>query len=178
MEKEIKWWQVALTTIVVSVLGALSTGNTKKNQRKLYNRKMKQAPWAPPAKLFGPVWTFNNYFLLQALKRLLEEGGLPKRKNLILKQAAIWILFFSFGYVYFKRKSPVLAAVWTLADALLAASSFASSLKSDKKLAANYLPLLTWTGYAGSVAVYQALKNPDPLTKTPALATNFLTNHF
>lgn len=169
MNKEIRWWQVALAIIVVSVLGALSTGSSKKNQRKLYKRKFEQAPWAPPAKLFGPAWTINNYFLLQALKKLLQSGGVSNRKKLLIKQAAIWVVFFSFGYVYFKKKSPVLAAVWTLADAWLAASSFFNALKEDKKLAANYLPLLGWTGYAGSVALYQALKKPDPALETPAL---------
>ncbi|HUC80693.1 MAG TPA: TspO/MBR family protein [Flavisolibacter sp.] len=170
MEREIKWWQVVLATVVVSALGALSTATSKKNERKLYNRKLKQAPWAPPAPVFGPAWTINNFFLLLALKRLLEDETLSRRKRLLVKQAIIWTIFFSFGYVYFKKKSSVLAAVWTLADAVLASTSFADALKTDKKFAANYLPLLGWTGYAGSVAVYQALKNPDPVTHTPALA--------
>jgi benzodiazapine receptor len=169
MNREIKWWQVALATIVVSVLGVISTGLGKNNQRKLYERKLKQAPWAPSAKLFGPAWTFNNYFLLKALKQLLEGETIPDKKKLLLKQAAIWVIFFSFGYVYFKRKSPFLAAVWTLADAWLATSSFINAIRSNKKLAFNYLPLLGWTTYAGSVAVYQALKNPDPVLKMPAL---------
>lgn len=170
MKKEIRWWQVALATVVVSVLGALSTGMGKKNQRKLYAIKLKQAPWAPPASAFGPAWTINNYFLLQALKRLLQNDLLTNRNQLLAKQVMIWVLFFSFGYVYFRKKSPLLAAIWTLADAGLAASSFLSAFKTDKKLAANYLPLLGWTGYAGSVAVYQALKNSDPVFETPALS--------
>jgi benzodiazapine receptor len=168
MYKEIKWWQVALATIVVSALGALTTGN-KKADRKLYEKKLKQAPWAPPGYVFGPAWTFNNYFLLQALKRLLQTDDLSNRNKMLVKQAAIWIIFFSFGYVYFKKKSPVLAAIWTLTDTWLAASSFFDALKTDKKLAADYLPLLGWTGYAGSVAIYQALKNPDPVLDTPSL---------
>ena len=169
MNKEIKWWQVVLATIVVSVLGAVSTGMSKKNQRKLYERKLIQAPWAPPAKLFGPAWAVNNYFLLNALKQLLEGGTVPGKNKLLLKQGAIWLIFFSFGYIYFKKKSPLLSAVWTLADTWLAGSSFTSSIRSNKRLAFNYLPLLAWTVYAGSVAAYQALKNPDPVLNTPAL---------
>jgi translocator protein len=169
MSKEIKWWQVVLAAIVVSTLGALSTGVGKKNQRKLYEGKLEQAPWAPPAKLFGPAWMANNYFLLKALKQLLENKNIPDKKKLLLKQAAIWAIFFSFGYVYFQKKSPLLAAIWTLADAWLGVSSFTNTIRSNKRLAFDYLPLLAWTGYAGSVAVYQALKNPDPVLKTPAL---------
>ena len=169
MNKEIKWWQVALAAIVVSVLGTFSTGVGKKNQRRLYEHKLIQAPWAPPAKLFGPAWAANNYFLLKALKQLLESNNIHGKRKLLFKQAAIWVIFFSFGYIYFKKKSTLLTAVWTLADALLAASSFANAMRTNKKLAFNYLPLLAWTGYAGSVAVYQALKNPDSFLNTPAL---------
>lgn len=169
MKKEIKWWQIALATIVVSVLGALSTGTSKRLERNLYQKKLKQAPWAPPAALFGPAWTANNYFLLQALKRLLESDSISNKNKLLIKQAAIWVLFFSFGYVYFKKKSTVLAAAWTLADAGLALSSFIEARKTNKKLAFNYLPLLCWTCYAGSVAIYQVLKNDDPFLKTRAL---------
>jgi len=169
MNNEIRWWQVALAAIVVSVLGTISTGLGKKNQRKLYELKLRQAPWAPPAKMFGPAWTVNNYFLLNALKQLLESGSIPGKNKLLLKQVAIWLIFFSFGYVYFKKKSPILAAIWTLADAWLSTSSFANSIRSNKRLAYNYLPLLGWSVYAGSVALYQALKNPDPVLKIPAL---------
>jgi tryptophan-rich sensory protein len=169
MEKEIKWWQMALVTILVSALGALSTGSNKKQERKLYGKKLKQAPWAPPAALFGPAWTINNYFLLQALKQLVLDKNIPERKKLLVQQAVIWILFFSFGYVYFKKKSPLLAAVWTILDAFLASSGVFTGLRASKKLGLSYLPLLGWTGYAGTVAVYQALYNPDPVLKSPAL---------
>jgi len=42
-------------------------------------------------------------------------------------------------------------------------------MKDDKKLALDYLPLVLWTGFASTLADYQALKNPDPVFKTPAL---------
>ncbi|MEJ7680494.1 MAG: hypothetical protein WKG06_22110 [Segetibacter sp.] len=63
----------------------------------------------------------------------------------------------------------MLAAIWTLSDAAFAAGSFLIARKEDKKLSNYYLPLLVWTLFAGSVAVYQALKNPDPVFKTKVL---------
>ena len=169
MAGSIKLWQVVVATIVVSVLGALSTGTSKKQQRKRYLRKYKQAPWAPPAAAFGPAWTVNNFFLLLALRQLLEDNTLNHRERLLVRQAMIWTIFFSFGYVYFRKGSPVLAAVWTLADFALAVSSYYLATKSGKGLSTKYLPLLGWTGYAGTVAVYQALRNPDPVLETPAI---------
>lgn len=163
MNKKLNWWQVALVSVAVSFLGSLSSRRKNKTERKLYEKDLKQAPWAPPGWLFAPAWTLNNYFLLLGLQKLLREKDISSEKKLLLLQACIWIIFFSFGYVYFNKRSPLLAAVWTVSDAALAASSFIISNKEYKQLSYNYLPLLLWTGYASTVAVYQALKNPDPV---------------
>lgn len=165
---KLTWWQVALAAIVVSAVGGLSSIQSSKKDRKLYTDNLKQAPWAPPAWLFAPAWTFNNFFLLMALQRLLKTG-IDEKKKLLAQQALIWIIFFSFNYIYFNKRSSVLAAAWTVSDAILAVSSFAIACKSDKKTAYLYIPLLVWTVFASTLAGYQALFNPDPLLKTRAL---------
>jgi benzodiazapine receptor len=164
----LKWWQVAIISLLLSAIGGLASGLSSKKEKSLYNRKLQQAAWAPPAWLFGPAWTFNNLFILFALQRIMRSD-IPVKKKLLLLQGAIWVIFFSFGYVYFNRKSSILAAIWTIADTSLAATSLVLASRYDKKLAANYLPLLLWTGYASTIAVYQVLNNPDPVFHTPAL---------
>jgi benzodiazapine receptor len=164
------WWQLALIAIAASAIGGLSSMRSSKKEKGLYNKDLKQAPWAPPAWLFAPAWTINNLFLLLALQRLLHSD-IPEKKKLLVRQAIIWIVFFSFGYVYFNKKSPLLAAIWTMADAVLAGSSFMLAYKNDKKLSANYLPLLVWTSFASSLAIYQVLKNDDPVIGTRAILT-------
>ncbi|MDR3679322.1 MAG: tryptophan-rich sensory protein [Flavipsychrobacter sp.] len=167
-KKKYPWWQGAIALIIVSVVGALSAG-TKKRSKEIYEVKEKQAPWAPPRWLFGPAWTFNNAFLIWGLLQILNDEQMKDRNKLLILQALIWADFFSFGYVYFKKGSPVLAEVWTQADATFATASFFTALKADKKLAWAYLPLLVWTWYASSLSGYQALKNPDPFLGTPAV---------
>lgn len=162
------WWQIASLAIVLSAVGGLASGLSGKSERKLYNRKLRQAPWAPPAWVFGPAWVVNNVFLLLALQRLLGSD-MPQKRKLLILQGAIWLVFFSFGYIYFNKKSPVLAAAWTFSDAALAFASFAAAAKTDKKLAMYYLPLLAWTGFASTLAGYQALTNDDPVVNTKAL---------
>lgn len=168
--KNLKWWQVALISIVVSALGTLSGGNPSKKKTKIYTKMLKQAPWAPPSWVFASAWTFNNFFLLLALKRIIEtDKNIPEKKKLLFLQLGIWSIFFSFNYVYFKKKSPVLAALWTITDNSLALTSLRYALKADKKLFVNYLPLSLWTSFASSLAVYQALKNNDKFLGTKAL---------
>ena len=166
--KNLKWWQIALLSIAVSALGGLSSRKTKKQEKQLYNEELKQAPWAPPAWVFAPAWSINNFFLINALKKILKSSDIEKKK-LLYMQGAIWLVFISFNYIYFNKKSPILGAAWTIADALLATGSFKTAMQQDKKIAYNYLPLVAWTSFASSLAVYQALRNPDPLLKTGPL---------
>ncbi len=163
--KKYKWWQGAIALLVVSIVGGLSAGSKKKT-KEVYEVREEQAPWAPPRWLFGPAWTFNNAFLIWGLLRILNNEGLKDRKELLALQALIWADFFTFGYVYFKKGSPILAEIWTQADAVLATKSFITALKADKKLAWAYLPLLIWTWYASSLSSYQVLKNDDTFFHT------------
>jgi benzodiazapine receptor len=164
----LKGWQLALGTITIAVLGGLASGGASYKDREFYDKKLKQPPWSAPRWLFAPAWNINNFFLLVALKRLLNSD-IPEKKKLLLQQGMIWLIFFSFGYVYFNKKSTVLAAVWTAADAALAINSFITAFKSDKKTAYSYLPLVVWTSFTSTIAGYQALKNPDEVLKTKAL---------
>jgi tryptophan-rich sensory protein len=166
---ELKWWHIALISVAVSAIGGLSSGIPSKKERKLYNEELKQAPWAPPGWLFAPAWTVNNFFILLALQQILRSN-ISQRNKLLVLQSLIWIIFFSFGFVYFNKKSPVLAAVWTISDTVLATSSFITLARVERRLSYYYLPLMLWTAFAGTVAIYQAVKNPDPVLRTKALA--------
>jgi len=165
----LKWWQIGLLSVAVSFLGKLAGGKTADEETKLYTKQLKQAPWAPPAWLFGPAWTLNNFFLLLGLQKLTNETDGEEKKKLLVLQGLIWSIFFSFNYIYFRKKSPILAAIWTMSDAILATASLLIARKLNKKIAYVYLPLAAWTVFASTLADYQALKNDDPILHTQAL---------
>jgi tryptophan-rich sensory protein len=157
--ENLNWWQIGLVSLTASVLGRLAGGFSKKDTQ-LYTKELNEAPWAPPKWLFGPAWTVNNFFTLLALQRVIKNSNLPEKHKLLLLQAGIWTIFFSFNYVYFRKKSTVLAAVWSVADMVLANTSLYLTRK-DTKTALSYAPLAGWTIYASSLAIYQALTNKD-----------------
>jgi tryptophan-rich sensory protein len=78
-------------------------------------------------------------------------------------QGASWFLFSTFAWVYFKKKSPILAFVWTAAMWLLTIASVLLSLKNDRKITLSLATLLAWLTLATPVAAYQAARNPDQL---------------
>jgi tryptophan-rich sensory protein len=168
MKTKLSWWQLGIATLAVSAIGARVGRKPGKSERQSFE-KFEQAAWAPPPWVFGPAWAANNFFLLSALNRIARSNH-PDRRKLLYLQIPIWFIFFSFGYVYARKRSPVLAAGWTVADALLAAASFAISRRHDRKTSYHFLPLLGWTTYASSLAVYQAVKNDDPVLETEAIA--------
>ena len=167
--RKLPWWAAAIFFGITSLIGWVSTGNTKKT-RKLYNKELRQAPWAPPGWVFGPAWSIINIFLIRALLQLVNEKYKDRQdKQLIVLQAGIWLIFCSFGYVYFRKKSPWLAAIWTQTDFILALASLFIAKGKSRNLAVNYYPLLGWTTYASSLAWYQAIKNDDPVLEVDAI---------
>jgi tryptophan-rich sensory protein len=162
-------WQAVLFYAAVSVVGFL-TSRANQKPVNLYEEELKQAPWAPPGWVFGPAWSFINIWLTRALFTLIHEPDKGAHdKAMLALQGAIWAIFCTFGIVYFRKKSPVLAAAWTVADAGLATASILLARKRGVKFAAQYLPLLVWTYFASTIAVYQALENRDPALETEAL---------
>ncbi len=166
--KKLSWWQIVIIAVIITGIGGLSSMQPDSVDRKLYTDQLLQAPWSPPGWLFGPAWTFNNIFILLALQKMLSSH-ISTRKQVLIFQGCIWFIFFTFGYVYFNRKSSILAAVWTISDAIFALSSFFLLIRHEKKIACYYLPLILWTVFASTVAGYQALKNPDPVFNTKAI---------
>ncbi|MEK6480336.1 TspO/MBR family protein [Catalinimonas sp. 4WD22] len=165
----IKWWQAGLFLIAVSVLGRLSSKPSDDDTEEFYKDEVKPQ-WSPPAWVFGPAWLINSICLVWAGRRLLNtRKHFPYRQELLNLQAMHWIDYLTFGIVYFRLKSPILALLWTKGDAIIAARSLQLAAKStDKDLAISYIPLTLWTGFASSLSWFQALYNPDPLFGTKA----------
>ncbi|WPP51364.1 TspO/MBR family protein [Catalinimonas niigatensis] len=166
----ITWWQAGFFLIGVSVLGRISSVSSKQEPKELYKDEIKPK-WSPPAWLFGPAWLLNNIFLVWGGRRLLNtRKHFPYRRSLLTLQGIHWLDFITFGYAYFRLKSPILALIWTQGDAIIATRSLKLAAQStDKKLAITYIPLTLWTCFASSLSWFQALYNPDPLFGTKAM---------
>ncbi|HET8971272.1 MAG TPA: TspO/MBR family protein [Candidatus Nanopelagicales bacterium] len=134
-----------------------------------YYRSLRQAPFAPPSWAFGPAWAIAKTGSSYALLRTAAHTSGGRRRRLLALFGADAAVFVTFSYVYFRRRSPVLAAVWTGADAAVTVALTRELAGEDITAAAALAPQLAWLTLATPVALWQAATNPDPLLGTPAL---------
>lgn len=166
--QQYRWWHALAFSVVANGISGFSVGRRKQDQR--YYESLRQAPFAPPSWAFGPAWTINNVSVLWGNLRLLNtDKDAPHRRTLLWLQAASWVIYSTFGYVYFKQRSPILAFTWTGGMYVLTICSMLLASKIDRKIVLSLVTLLLWLSLATPVAVYQMLYNDDPLFGTPAL---------
>ena len=156
-----RWYHALGFGLAVNLASGLS--GRRAEDRRFYE-SFEQASFAPPSWAFAPVWAANNASTLWGNLRLLNQPeDAPNRQALLWLQGASWLVFSTFGWVYFKKKSPILAFVWTTIHWLLTIASVLLSLENDRKIAASLGTLLAWLTLATPVAAYQAARNPDEL---------------
>jgi tryptophan-rich sensory protein len=144
-----------LAFAVVPVVAAAGLGGlASRDAAETYGRLRKPA-WAPPAAVFGPVWTLLYTGIAIAGWRLYDEGS-PRTKRLHLTQLALnaaWpAAFFGAG-----EKKVSLAVIVAL-DSLVAAE-VAAARRDDPTSAALLTPYLAWTGFA--TALNASVSEPD-----------------
>jgi tryptophan-rich sensory protein len=162
-----RWWHALLFGLAANA-GSMIGAERRAEDREYYER-MRQAPFAPPSWAFAPAWALNNASVLWGNLRLLNlPEDAPNRRALLWLQGASWFLFSTFGYVYFRKRSPILAFVWTAAFAVLTVASAVLSWRIDRKVALSFATLLGWLALATPTAAYQMLYNPDELFGTPS----------
>jgi tryptophan-rich sensory protein len=162
-----RWWHAVAFGLVANSVSGVSVGRNQNDEA--FYENMRQAPFAPPAWAFGPAWAINNASVLWGNLRLANmPENTPNRRLLLWLQGASWALYSTFAYVYFRKKSPILAFVWTAAMYALTIPSAILSWRIDRKIAWSFLTLLLWLSLATPVALYQMLHNPDSLFSTGA----------
>lgn len=166
-----RWWHAAAFGIAVNAVSGLSVG--RRSEDRAFYAAMKLPRYAPPGWLFPPAWAVNNIFTLWGNLRLLNlPAATPGRRAMLALQGASWALFSTFSFVYFRKRSPILAAVWTVTDWLLTTATVAIAAKNGQgAIVGSQATKWAWLTVATPVATYQALHNPDPVFATQPGAT-------
>ena len=153
----VRWWHALLFWLAANGYNAVERGVEP-------FPGYQPSPLQPPGWVFPVVWFSITLIQLWGDVRLLSAPWtIPHRGALIGLQGALWLLYFSFGFVYFTLGSPILAAAWTMSYFIIACFSVAFVWQDDGWIAVSWVPLVLWTGFASVVAVHGVILNPDPL---------------
>jgi tryptophan-rich sensory protein len=132
-------------------------------------RGLRQASFAPPTWAFAPAWTLIELALADSTARVLEAEPSRRRSQALAAAAANDALYVAFPIVYFRLRSPVLAALVTWAQAGVAVAQLRATREVDERAGQEIVPQLAWLALAAPSGTVQALANPDPLLGTRAL---------
>jgi tryptophan-rich sensory protein len=145
-----RWIFAAVPVTAAAALGGLGA----RGAAETYGR-LRKPSWAPPARVFGPVWSALYVMIGAAGWRLFVTGPRPTRSLHLAQLAlnAIWPIAF-FG-IRDKRASLVIIV---LLDGAVAAE-VAILAREDRPSAALLVPYLAWSGFA--TALNAAVSDPS-----------------
>lgn len=150
----------ALATGMLAIGWATGKRSGGPRERRYY-RSLDQAPYAPPAWAFAPAWAVAKTGVSWTTARIASAGPGAGRTRGALAALAVLDLavYTTFTHVYFRRRSPRLAAAWTVADAVVTAAALPLVARTDRVAALGLVPQAGWLALATPVAVHQARHN-------------------
>ena len=175
-----RWYHGVIFFIIVQVTNFLLSGlvsSVRGNRGGLketffgdvpYFRRLKQSIFAPPSRVFGPVWTINNIFEIWGMLLALNKPkGTPGKRLYLTLQSLTWLNFVVFNVGYFSLRSPINALVLTFTFFVLTvASLFVAIFRlKDSRVALSLATTIVWLVIALTAALFQAAWNRDDLYK-------------
>jgi translocator protein len=130
-----------LLVFAAAALGAIASVNAAS-----FYAQLNKPSWAPPASLFGPVWTVL-YLMMGVAAWLVGRSSGPRRAalslfGLQLAANALW------SWLFFAWHRGALAAVEVLVLLALIVCTVAAFRRCSRAAAALLLPYLAWVAFA------------------------------
>lgn len=151
---------VGLLCWLLLVFAAAAVGAVASVNAQAFYAQLVKPSWAPPAGLFGPVWSV--LYALMGISAWLAWRSGPSRRALVLFFAqlaanALW------SWLFFAWHQGALATAEVLVLLALIVSTMRAFWQSSRGAAALLLPYLLWVAFASALtwSVWQA--NPGLL---------------
>lgn len=116
---------------------------------------LEKPPWAPPAAVFGPVWTALYASMGVAAWRLAQR---PARRPVLILHGAQLVLNAAWPSVFFAKRSRGASLAIIAGLDLLVAAEVAMAARRDRLAAGLLAPYLAWCLYA--TALNAAVSQP------------------
>lgn len=161
-----RWVMLALSLLVVAVVGGL--GAIASLDAAAFYATLRKPGWAPPAGVFGPVWTVLYLMMAVAvwrvwLKASRGEGGAVMASGAYGAYAAQLVLNALWSWLFFHWH----LGLWAVIDILLLwfvlRLTLARFRRFDGVATLLLLPYLLWVAYAAALCAAVWRMNPGAL---------------
>ncbi len=160
-QRPLSWQLFGLLGWLLAAFAAGGVGAFASADAASFYAQLSRPSWAPPAWVFGPVWSVL-YALMGTAAWLVWRSPAPKRGALTLFGAqlaanALWT------WLFFAWRRGALAAVEILVLLALIAATVAAFRRISRPAAVLMLPYLFWVAYASVLTWALWLRNPGLL---------------
>lgn len=146
---------------VLVVFAAAGLGAIGSRDAPVVYGQLSLPPWAPPAGVFGPVWTVLYASMgVAAWLVFRTPGGHRAALVLFLAQLAANVLW---SWFFFAWRSGVLATADVLLLLALVAATLAAFWRVRRLAGALLLPYLAWVAFASALTIAVWQRNPAAL---------------
>lgn len=151
-------FSLALAVALPLALGAAGGLITRSRVKDWYAR-LRRPAWAPPAWVFGPVWTLLYVLMGVASWLVWSTAPTTARSTALAWYAAQLALNAAWTPVFFGARAPT-AAFGVIVALLVVLSTTVAAFWNVRRLAAHLmLPYLAWTAFAAALNGAVALLN-------------------
>ena len=148
-------WILPLGVAATAALGALATSNARS-----FYAALDKAWWAPPAAVFGPVWTLLYVLMAVAAVMVWRAPAGPLRSRAIAVFAAQLVANAAWSWLFFAAHQGALAMAELVLLWLLVAASVICFWAIRPLAGLLVAPTLLWVSFAGVLNASVWLRNP------------------
>ena len=145
------WKALALTGLVAGAAALIGNLSAEPREMRRYYRRLDKPSFAPPAKVFGPVWGVLYPAIALSGARVLAAPASPARSAAIALWLSQMVLNAAWTPLFFGRKDSR-AALADIAGVLALTMAYTVAAgRIDKPAAALAVPYTGWIAFAGAL---------------------------
>lgn len=128
-----------------------------------FYQQLSRPPWAPPARVFGPVWSVLYVLMAVAAWLVIRARGWPRARPLIALYAFQLVLNALWTWIFFRWRLGWVAVVEILALWALLLVTVREFWRVRRLAAGLLLPYLVWVTFAAALTYAVWRRNPELL---------------
>jgi tryptophan-rich sensory protein len=148
-----------LVCLLVTAVAAGSAGYASRTSAAFY-AVLDRPAWAPPAWLFGPVWSVLYLLMPIAAWRVWRAAGWQRARGALALYAGQLVLNALWTWLFFVWRDGLWATVEVLTLWVSIAATVAVFRRHDRPAAALLLPYLAWVSFASALTIAVWQRNP------------------